>query len=149
MYAKVDDSDYAYLNLFKWYAEKTPQNKYRTKTRLNGKFIYMHQLVMKNKNIDHINGDALDNRKENLRLATTQQNAQNSTKTIKTTTSRYKGVYFCKNTANYRAKIMKDGISIHLGCYASEEQAALKYNEAAKQLFGEFAHLNEVNIPKE
>lgn len=100
--------------------------------------------------VDHINGDGRDNRKENLRLVTRSQNAQNQRKTTKPTASKYKGVsymqpYSKKTLANpWVAKICKDYQRMHIGSFATEEEAALAYNEKAKELHGEYARLNKI-----
>jgi hypothetical protein len=89
--------------------------------------------------VDHINGDTLDNRRANLRVCTKSENNRNRRK-LHPTTSRFKGVY--KNTKPWIALIECNGKQFVLGRFASEEEAALAYDKAAKEHFGSFARLN-------
>lgn len=101
--------------------------------------------------VDHINQDKLDNRRENLRLATRQDNEANKrkrrTQNGGATTSQYKGVTLMKDRPRrkpWRATITVDRKQRALGTYATEAEAARAYNEAAEEQFGEFAFLNEI-----
>ena len=100
--------------------------------------------------VDHINGNTLDNRKENLRVCTRSQNMMNRGKQ-NNNKSGYKGVsYMKKKDPNYeypkpwRAQIKcpTNQKVIHLGCYKYPEQAARAYDKKAIELFGEYAQLN-------
>ncbi len=107
----------------------------------------MHTLLLKQPKhlmCDHINRNKLDNRKSNLRPATISQNNQN-TGIKSTNTSGYKGVYFRKDTKKWVARVTNGKDIYNLGCFTTPEDAALVYNAKAKELFGEFAYLNEVN----
>ena len=88
-------------------------------------------------------GNPLDNRRANLRFCTRSQNNMNRRPSMKT--SKYKGVYFRKDTGKWRAEIKADGCRSNIGCYGTEESAAIAYNEAAKSLHGEYARLNIVS----
>ena len=105
----------------------------------------LHRVIMNAKDgdiVDHINGNTLDNTKQNLRFVTHQQNMFN-----RKSKRKYKGVKLlkdCYRARPYQAKISKDGKEYSLGCYKTEEQAALAYNKKALELFGEFASLNEI-----
>lgn len=101
----------------------------------------MHQLFVSGGKVDHKNGNGLDNRRSNLRLATTQQNNFNVGIT-KRNTSGYKGVYPARN--GFVATIRKSGKLYHGGTFKTALEAAKKYNELAKQYHGEFAWLNRV-----
>jgi hypothetical protein len=94
--------------------------------------------------VDHINHDGFDNRRENLRLATKNQNAWNATKTKRETSSRYKGVCWEKSCNKWRTRIRQYGKKYSLGCYDFEDDAARAYNVAATKMFGEFACLNVI-----
>lgn len=95
---------------------------------------------------DHINGDRLDNRLSNLRIVTPQQNQWNQGKRLpQKSTSKYKGVYFCKGHNAWRSQIRVNGKKIHLGTSRNQEDAALKYNSAAQKNFGQYARLNIIN----
>lgn len=87
--------------------------------------------------IDHINGNTLDNRFENLRLATNAQNSKNYKKPI-TNKSGFKGVSWCKQNKKWYAQIKVNNKKIYLGRYNSKLYAALVYARAAKKYFGEW-----------
>jgi hypothetical protein len=92
--------------------------------------------------IDHINGNTSDNRIDNLREATRTQNQGNQRKTSKETSSKHKGVYFSISNKKWAAYINKDRKRRHLGLYEDEDSAAMAYDKAARELFGEFAKTN-------
>jgi len=89
--------------------------------------------------IDHVDGDKLNNTRQNLRVCTRAQNACNMPKSRGT--SRYKGVS-PSGRGDWRAQIHAGGHQIYLGRFATQEEAALAYNRAATRLFGEFALIN-------
>lgn len=91
--------------------------------------------------IDHINSNSLDNRIENLRIATASQNAANRVRSTKRT-SEYKGVYFNKTKGKFQAQIQKDYIKYNLGYFYDEVEAAEAYDRNALTMFGEYAHIN-------
>jgi hypothetical protein len=99
--------------------------------------------------VDHINGDKLDNRRLNLRMATRADNEANKrkrrTQGSGTTSSQYKGVNKLKDGRKkcWRATITYEGRQINLKCYYSEREAAEAYNKAALEYYGEFALINE------
>ena len=111
-----------------------------------GKKVYMHRLILnppKNKQTDHINGNRLDNRRENLRIATRSQNGANKSKyPIRKTTSKYKGVYFNKLDKKWVAKVKINKKEITFGQYRTEHQAAIVYDLWAVDLFGKYARPN-------
>jgi hypothetical protein len=147
--AIVDDDVYDYLMQWKWYYEGTGYAARRARSyELNpGKLIKMHRAIMNVDDskieIDHINGDKLDNRRSNLRKANRAQNTANRGPLI-TNTSGYKGVSFAKREQLYRAYITFNGKQRGLGYHKTKEEAALAYNQAASFYYGEFAKLNEV-----
>jgi hypothetical protein len=91
------------------------------------------------KTIDHINGDKLDNRIENLRAATVGQN-QHNRKTNANNTSGYKGVSWNKRMKKWAARITLERKSIHLGYFANVEEAAEVVRKAREELHGSFAN---------
>ena len=89
--------------------------------------------------VDHINRDKLDNRPENLRLATAAQNRANTGKQRNNSTG-YKGVFLDKG--KFRAKIKSKGNQRFLGSYSTAAAAAAAYDSAALAAFGEYAMTN-------
>ena len=94
------------------------------------------------KTVDHINGDKLDNRIENLRAATIGQN-QHNRKTNANNTSGYKGVCWNKAQKKWTARITLERKNIHLGYFANVEEAAEVVRKAREELHGDFAHHGE------
>jgi len=144
----VDDEDFEELNQFNWYANKKLNTFYAVRNEYNKgkhKTLFMHRVVLRltNSNIkcDHINHNGLDNQKSNLRTCTHSQNQRNSRNRIGTT-SKYKGVHFCKQANKWRVFIMGNKKQIHIGYFKNEIEAAKKYDEFAILHFGEFANLN-------
>lgn len=95
------------------------------------------------KEIDHINHNRLDNRKENLRECSSEENGRNKSKRSGTY-SKFLGV--TKSRKKWMAQIEKDGKSTYLGVFDSEYEAAKVYDKKAIEIFGEFASLNFPNI---
>jgi hypothetical protein len=147
----IDEDDYEKIKKFTWYAHKGLDDKFRATATYSNKenirkTIKLSRFIMNNpkgKVVDHINGNTLDNRKDNLRVCTNAENIRNSIKPKNGVTSKFKGVYFDKLLKKYRAQIGFNRKIIHLGCFINEEDAALSYNENAIKLFGEFAKLNK------
>jgi hypothetical protein len=92
--------------------------------------------------VDHRDHNGLNNRRENLRIATHAQNQWNQIKTDRPTTSRYKGVR--RTRFAWRPEISFNDKSLYLGSFRTEEAAARAYNAKALELFGEFASLNVI-----
>jgi hypothetical protein len=92
--------------------------------------------------VDHINGDTLDNRRANLRIATNSQNQANRIRLKSGTSSRYRGVTWNKASQKWQAGIKCNLKSTHLGLFESEEEAARAYDRAAREMFGSFARPN-------
>lgn len=138
--AWVDDEDYERVIEYKWYANLIGKVWYAVRTK-SRKTVSLHQFVMGEKNIDHINGDGLDNRKENLRVCTHQQNRANSN-LYANNSSGFKGVSWYKNYEKWEAYIRIDGKKKRLGYFDSLIRAACVYDDAARQVYGDFARLN-------
>ena len=94
--------------------------------------------------VDHINHNRTDNQVHNLRWVTKSQNQMNATKTSSKTSSEYKGVSFDKRSQKWQAYIMLNRKRIHIGYFNDENTAGEAYNNKALELFGEFAHLNQI-----
>jgi len=127
-----------------WSASRK-HNKLYVVTSMSGKTRYLHQLLLNidsgnQLEVDHINGNPLDNRKSNLRECTHSSNMKNiSSRRSKTG---YIGVYPEKNSSKYVARIQSDNKPIHVGTFDSIEEAAKARDAAAIQYHGEFANLN-------
>jgi hypothetical protein len=104
---------------------------------------FIYHGIWPKEQVDHINNVKDDNRIVNLREATGSENQANQKPQVGCS-SRYKGVYWNKQICHWRAKIKVNKKPIHLGCYDNEEEAALAYNKAALEHFGEYAKINDV-----
>lgn len=139
----VDDEDYEMFARFLWRATSRERGG-RITLRPYG-MIKPHHLILgkppKGYVVDHINRNPFDCRRDNLRFVTLSQNNMNSSKR-KNSTSIYKGVNLHKASKRWRASLTLDYKYYHLGYFASEVEAAKAYDKKAKELFGEFAHLN-------
>ena len=152
--AVIDDEDYIKVNKYKWryqptsskgkgYAARESWDR-ETKKR---KTQYMHHFIFGQiTELDHMDGDGLNNQKNNLRVASHSENLINRG-AQKNNKSGYKGVSFIsigKRKKRWRAVIGVKGRYIGIGNYKTKEEAALAYNEAAINYFGEFAYLNNI-----
>jgi hypothetical protein len=120
--------------------------------------LYFHRLVMnppKGKYIDHVNHNILDNRKENLHIATPGENSQNRGKQ-KNNKSGFKGVYYMKKPKDminerkkpHVAQIYHNGKRIHIGLYSTEEEAAEAYDRKACELWDIVNPERQLNFPE-
>lgn len=147
------DSD---LSNFKWYARPSRGTFYAQRTCVRGtkfqktKTEVMHRVILSRMigsdiiypyTVDHKNGDGLDNRRANLRLAAQKDQRGNQQKRPGKS-SIYKGVCWDRTECAWVAYISRNGHSTTLGHFELEEDAARCYDCAAKEYFGEFARLN-------
>lgn len=150
MFAKVDQADLADVSEWNWCAMqggngrgcyaargRSPEEVEATGKRAP---ILMHRYLMgePSGDVDHRNRDSLDNRRENLRLATVSQNIANGLS--RGGSSKFKGVSLTRG--RWRASLRKNYKTIFLGSFTIEEEAARAHDEAARRLHGEFARVN-------
>lgn len=147
-YCLLDDEDWFLCSKYSW--SITNQGYVRTLLKtVNRKryYVNMHRFILNLIDpkiiVDHINMDKTDNRKSNLRICKHQQNQFNRPYQINNKWN-YKGVSFCKRKNRFRALIKLNGKQIYIGVYKTPIEAALAYNAKAKELFGEYAYLNQI-----
>lgn len=146
--AVVDAADYTWLSAWKWHAHITKRRVYAKRSEtVNGKRVttLMHRQILNVSpeiQIDHKDGDGLNNRRSNLRPASNQQNCHNARGYQGKGSSKYKGVSWDKNRRKWGAYIRVGGKVRNLGRFDSEMEAARVYDAAASAHFGEFAYLN-------
>ncbi|MEJ5312201.1 MAG: HNH endonuclease [Anaerolineae bacterium] len=140
----VDDEDYQRFKDYPWFVAHNGYVVGYVPYRGRFTLSYLHRLVLDappDWRVDHCNGDRLDNRRANLRLATAAQNAHHRQPVAASQTG-LKGVGWHKARGKYHARIQYQGLRCHLGYFLEAETAALAYDEAARRLFGAFAVLN-------
>lgn len=156
MVALVDDADYEQVMAHTWSAHlegtayyavtmvphpdggQTPSGRDRRKT------LSMHRLLLGSKlaEIDHKDGNGLNNQRNNLREATRTQNARNR-KSVTGSSSQCVGVSFVTRTQKWQAQIKVGSKNFYLGQYATEQEAAEARDRAAVKFHGQFAKLNK------
>jgi len=147
----VDDEDFDRLSQYKWWGHNKTSKKEKERgikdriyaeCKTKGKHYRMHRLILdcpKGLEIDHIDGNRLNNQKSNLRIVTHQQNLFNQRMTYK---DKFKGISFHSRDKIYEARIRYNDHLYYLGRYTDPRAAALAYDFAAVYYFGEYACLN-------
>lgn len=140
--AIVDDVDYDELSRYKWHYSGGYARRRRRKHELGTQHgIFMHHHLIKPTagfQVDHINCDRLDNRRENLRIATQGENQWNRT-AYRTNQLGVKRVDFSKG--KYRATIGLNGKQIHLGMFSTIAEASAAYRNASNKFHGTFSRV--------
>lgn len=140
-----DEADHEKIMKQTWHVSQVSRPYVRTRLVRNGWFkeVCLHNYLFDNTEgeflVDHIDGNTLNNRRNNLRKADKQQNAANRRPFGK---SKYLGVAFSTGRNKWQAQIGANGHYKHLGRFNTEEDAARAYDKAAKEAYGEFANLN-------
>jgi hypothetical protein len=143
----VSPEDEHFLSEYTWRAEPDKRTFYAVATTRGGgkrTTIRLHRLIVEarpGQQIDHVNGNGLDCRRENLRLCSTRQNCHNKRHKLNGT-SRFKGVSWSKRSQLWQAQININGKPTHLGFFTNETAAAMSYDSFALEHFGAFALLN-------
>ncbi len=143
--AWVSDCDYERVMKYKWYLAKRGRLNYAA-SHIDGKLTMLHRYILKpppGYDTDHEDGNGLDNRRENIRNCTRQENSRNQQPQLNCS-SRYKGVYKNNQKTKWCAEVKVDGRYEHLGSFDNEDDAAVAYNRAASLRFGKFARLNVI-----
>jgi len=143
-FAIVDVEDFEWLSRFRWCVLCSREGNPRYAARReNNRFVLMHRMIAdvpRGMDVDHVNGNGLDNRRHNLRVCTRSENLQNMRP--RGGSSRFKGVYWHKRDKVWRAYINVNKVRLSLGSFHDEIDAARAYDEAARKDFGDFARLN-------
>ena len=144
--AIVDDCDYGWANRLKWHALVCPRTVYATRRDRREGSTHLHREVLRRmlghsefQDVDHIDGNSLNNTRKNLRPATRSQNLMNR-RSFRG--GPFKGVSLYRPNGKYRARIVVRGKTHYLGYYRTEFEAALAYDRAARELHGAFARPN-------
>jgi hypothetical protein len=148
LFATVDDEDFDWLTAighWRLFRNRPTAHAYA----VTGRSVRMHRLILGAPiaaQVDHANGDGLDNRRSNLRLCSGTQNLGNQAKRTRATSSRFKGVARHSQSGRWQAYISVGGKRRHLGLFDSEADAARAYDSAAVVTFGAFARPNEGGV---
>lgn len=144
-FAIVDAIDYDFLVQWKWHAHKNGKHCYALRYNRGGFPLSMHLAVAQRAGLpespryDHRDCNGLNNVRQNIRPATVSQNGANRGKSTGEFSSKYKGVYWCKQRQRWIARLMFNRKYIQLGRFISEDEARSAYAQAANVYFGEFA----------
>jgi hypothetical protein len=143
--AIVDAEDAERILTHKWYlAGRGYASRNRRASEPPDAERLMHRIILSvppGFQVDHINGNKLDNRRANLRIVTNAQNNQNCGP-HRGNSSGFRGVTWDKARGLWMASICADGCHFNLGRFATAEEAARARDRKAREVHGEFAHLN-------
>lgn len=152
----VDDEDYEWLMQWKWNARRDRAGRWYAARaipdltkRHKQTAVLMHRVITNappDMWVDHKNHNALDNRRDNLRVCTPAGNSRNA-RIRSDNRSGYKGVGWHKKFNRWRARIIIDGRRHDVGHFRTPLEAALAYDRAAREHYGEFAHTNFNDTP--
>lgn len=143
LFAVVDDDDFELVSRYRWCAQGVSGPVYAARndaSRPKRTTMFMHRFLLgapHGFDVDHINGDGLDNRRANIRICSHSENMRNQRLSTRNT-SGYKGVTFDRDRGAWAAYIVVSGVLLHLGRFRSAEDAARAYDRSAHLHFGEF-----------
>lgn len=149
--ALIDEEDEKRVRKYEWISHKRDNTVYARMrhVRIPDHHRSLHRYIVKaprGVNVDHINGNGLDNRRSNLRLCSHAQNLRNrKARSSEALTSKFKGVSLSPSNT-WRASIGYNGKNIYLGSFKTEIDAALAYDRAALKWHGEFARTNAMEF---
>ena len=139
---RIDDCD-AHLAAFRWTHVRRSRAEYAKRdTRFPRRTLYLHREIMQPPSryvVDHINGDGLDCRRSNMRVASRAENNRNATRKAKGKTSRFKGVSWVSRRNHWIAQIVANGRYRYLGSFQTQQAAQDAYAAASERLHGDFA----------
>ncbi len=148
LFTMVDDEDYDWLNQYNWNYSFRSRGSMYVKTCITYQKIYvnliMHRMILgypENKIIDHKDGNTFNNQRSNLRICTHEQNNANRINR-RNSTSKYKGVIWCKRDKKWIARFENKGKRCNVGYFDNEIDAAKAYDLKSIEVHGEFAKLN-------
>jgi hypothetical protein len=148
-FAQVSDEDYEAVSKIRWYPAIRNYTTYaiaRIRNPFTGKKfqIQLHRFILGITDetiiVDHKDGDGLNCRRDNIRIATRSQNAANVRKNIGT--SKYMGVYWRASENKWIARVRYEKKSYYVGKFDNELEAAIARDKKAKEIHGDFARLN-------
>lgn len=141
--ALISDQDWERISRIRWHAART-RKRWEARHSGTGKtWVRMAKFILQTDcEVDHVNGDALDNQRDNLRVVTRSQNNQN--RKARPHSSKFKGVHWLKRARRWQVSLRKNGKKFHLGYFKDEVEAGKAYDRAALIHFGEFARTNEM-----
>jgi hypothetical protein len=145
-FAVIDAADADRISGYHWYTQRREQNFYAIAhdPQKHARLILMHRLILDppdGLNVDHADGNGLNNRRANLRLTDRAGNKRNG-RLPKNNRSGYKGVYWKARRQRWEVQIRVDGRLHHVGYFRDREEAARAYDAAAREAFGPFARTN-------
>lgn len=141
--AFIDKADLPMVQKHRWYTMRYKTGLYAATNApmVNGKrgrTILMHSLIIGSLGVDHKDRNGLNNRRENLRPATSSQNAMNYKH--RNTTSKYRGVVWDWHRQKWAVYVRIRGKNKNLGRFATEEEAATTYFNFMKPIYGDFVY---------
>lgn len=142
-----DLDDYEYIKDFNWKIDKQGYAYCQIKKKGKLHLIRLHRIIADapdGKLVDHINGDTLDNRRNNLRLVTIAQNGHNRSLSSKNK-SGVTGVFWFEKRGKWLVNICNNNKTIYIGLYSNFDDAVKARYEAEDKYFGEYSRRRSLN----